>query len=81
MALLDDYFDLASELKGEQRRKLRRIWAAFCAAEADVDEARECMRLVNSARLLLADKPALFQVRKVAPKRQKKKANERYSQT
>jgi hypothetical protein len=64
MSLQDDYFDLDAELKGEQKKKMRRIWKAFCAAEADAEEAAECVRLINVARRLLADKPPLCLSRK-----------------
>lgn len=64
MSLQDDYFDLSATLKGEQKRKLSRIWRAFCEAEADVMEAEECVRLINVARRLFADKPPLFLSRK-----------------
>jgi len=64
MSLQDDYFDLDAELKGDQKRKMRRIWKAFCEAEEDVEEAAECVRLINCARRLFADKPPLFLSRK-----------------
>lgn len=64
MSLQDDYFDLDETLKGDQRRKMRRIWKALCEAESDADEARECVALVNSARLLLSDKMPLCMSRK-----------------
>jgi hypothetical protein len=64
MSLQDDYYDLDAELKGHQKRKMRRIWAAFCQAEADAEEASECVRLINVARRLLSDKPPLFLSRK-----------------
>jgi hypothetical protein len=59
MSLQDDYFDLDASLKGRQRRMLRRIWKAFCEAENDAHEARDCVVLVNMARRYLADKPPL----------------------
>jgi hypothetical protein len=59
MSLQDDYFDLDAELKGEQKRKMRRIWKAFCEAEEEAEDAKECVRLVNIARNLLSDKPPL----------------------
>lgn len=59
MSLQDDYFELDAQLKGEQKRKLRRIWGAFCQAEAEADSAAECVKFVNTARRLLMDKPAL----------------------
>ena len=64
MSLQDDYFDLDAELKGDQKRKMRRIWKALCEAEADAEEAAECVRLINVARRLFADKPSLFLSRK-----------------
>lgn len=48
MSLQDDYFELDAELKGDQKRKMRRIWRALCEAEADAVEAAECVRLINT---------------------------------
>lgn len=67
MSLQDDYFDLDAELKGDQKRKMRRIWSALCGMERETEEARQCVALVNSARNLLADKPPLI-LRKPQPK-------------
>lgn len=64
MSLQDDYFELDAELKGDQKRKMRRIWRALCEAEADTAEAAECVRLINTARRLFADKPPMFFTRK-----------------
>jgi len=68
MSLQDDYFDLDAQLKGEQKRKLRRIWKTLCEAEYTAEEASECVRLINAARRLLADKPPLFMSRKIRDK-------------
>ncbi len=64
MSLQDDYFELNAELKGVQKKRMRRIWKAFCEAEAYAEEAAECVRLINTARSLFADKPPLFLSRK-----------------
>lgn len=38
MSLQDDYFDLDDHLKGEYKKKFRRIWRAFCEMENEQEE-------------------------------------------
>lgn len=59
MSLQDDFYDLDAHLKGGMKRKFRRIWRAFCDAEAEVETSRAAVRLINLQRDLLQDKPPL----------------------
>lgn len=59
MSLQDDYYELKAELKGPNKKRLERIWEAFIDLENELEESRECVKLINLARNLLQDKPPL----------------------
>ena len=48
MSIQDDYFDLRYSLKGDDLRKLGRIWHAFCTTEAEAEEYRVRMVAINA---------------------------------
>lgn len=41
MSIQDDYFDLRSKLKGEDKKTLNRIWKCFCEAEKENDRLQK----------------------------------------
>lgn len=47
MSLDDDYCSLRAGLRGADRRALDRVWAAFTAAESEVDDVRQRMVSIN----------------------------------
>lgn len=53
MSLQDDYFDLRSSLKGENKRALNRIWKAFCEMEKEQDRLNEIASSMRRAVSLL----------------------------
>jgi len=50
VSLQDDYFDLESELTGENKKRFLRIWEAFCELEA---ESEQLLALRGSLRRVI----------------------------
>ena len=57
MSLQDDYYDLASELRGEDKKALDRIWLAFCEYE---NEALVANGEVSQSEMEAFDKQGMF---------------------
>ncbi len=49
MSLQDDYFDLTRSLRGENKKRMLRIWEAFCEMEKDYDKTAEIVRCFRQA--------------------------------
>lgn len=59
MSLQDDYYDLEHSLRGENKKRMQRIWETFCEMEREyykLEEIVNCFK--KSIRLAFEDENA-----------------------
>ena len=56
MSIQDDYFDLMASLKGEDKKRFKRIWAWGCECENDNEKLRPIVNNMREAISLMFEK-------------------------